>query len=36
VLLPDCDYFWQRPKPIGKKNVDIWFDKPALGKHFRG
>jgi hypothetical protein len=33
VLHPDCDYFWQRPKPIEKKTVDIWFDKAPLGKN---
>jgi hypothetical protein len=34
VLHPDCDYFWQRPKPIEKKTVDIWFDKAPLGNIF--
>jgi hypothetical protein len=33
VLHPDCDYFWQRPKPIEKKPVDIWFNKALLGKN---
>lgn len=36
VLHPDCDYFWQRPKPIEKKTVDIWFDKAPLGKNTLG
>jgi hypothetical protein len=37
VLHPDYDYYWQRPKPIEKKPVDICFDKAPLGKkHFRG
>ena len=36
VLHPDCDYFWQRPKPI-EKTVDIWFDiKALLGKNTLG
>jgi hypothetical protein len=36
VLHPDCDYFWQRPKPIENKTVDIWFDKAPLGKNTLG
>ena len=36
VLHPDCDYFWQRPKPIEQKTVDIWFDKAPLGKNTLG
>ena len=36
MLHPDCDYFWQRPKPIEKNPVDIWFDKASLGKNTLG
>jgi hypothetical protein len=37
VLHPDCDYFWQRPKPIEKNCwYLVWYKGSSRQKHFRG